>query len=388
MSTGVAVCVTGADGFVGGHVVRLLAERGYTVRGTHRGRGRGERRIAALGGEPVVADVLDRSALDAAVSGSKIVIHCAGAVGSPPTGRAWEANVAGPARAVEAAAAAGAERVVVTSSVLALGFAPPGRTGDEEDRVEAPVPLSYPDSKREGERAALDAGRRLGVEVVVVNPGYVLGPPVHREGPGGSSLVVCQYMRGRLPAVMDGQTNLVDVRDVAEGHVLAAERGRPGERYVLGGQDIAWAELFERIAEVSGVRHPVLVLPPRLATAARAGERAKLPMPMAAETLTTMGANTRFSSRKAERELGYRPRPFDEMLRDTVDWCAERIAAGDFNEEPSAMARMAKLVQRADRAGALAPLRRAERRYTRRFVTMSDGRRRYGEMQRVRRRRG
>ncbi|HEX8052771.1 MAG TPA: NAD-dependent epimerase/dehydratase family protein [Thermoleophilaceae bacterium] len=371
MSAGLSVCVTGAAGFVGAHVVRLMVERGHEVRGTYRGGG--EDRLRELGAEPVRADVLDRDAIDAAVRGTGLIVHCAGAVGSPPSGSAWEANTAGPARVVEAAARAGIERVVVTSSVLALGFAPPGRTGDEEDRVESRVPLVYPESKREGDRGALEAGRRLGVEVVVVHPGYVLGPPVRPEDSGGSSRVVCQYLRGRLPAVVGGDTNLVDVRDVAEGHVLAAERGRPGERYVLGGHDIAWADLIERLAERSGVRHPVFVLPPAFATAARAGERARLPMPMPAETLTLMGGNTRFSSRKAERDLGYRARPLDETLGDTVDWCTERIRAGMDASESSALSRMSAMIQRAGAAGALGPVHAAERRFGRRLIAGSDG---------------
>jgi dihydroflavonol-4-reductase len=348
-----------------------MVERGDRVRGTHRGSGAD--RLRELGAEAVQADVLDRDALDAAVRGTSLVVHCAGAVGSPPAGRAWEANTSGPARVVEAAARAGIERVVVTSSVLALGFAPPGRTGDEEDRVASRVRLVYPESKREGDRGALEAGRRLGVEVVVVHPGYVLGPPVRREDSGGSSRVVCQYLRGRLPAVMGGDTNLVDVRDVAEGHVLAAERGRPGERYVLGGHDIPWADLIERLAELSGVRHPVFVLPPAFATAARAGERARIPTPMPAETLTLMGGNTRFSSRKAERDLGYRARPLDETLRDTVDWCTERMHAGLDGSESSALSRASELIQRAGAAGALDPVHAAERRFGRRFLTGSNG---------------
>ena len=337
------------------------------MRATHR-RDASAARLRALGAEPVRAEVLDVDSLRAAFQGCATVIHCAGSVGAPPAGRAWEANAAGPANAVEAAAACGARRVVVTSSVLALGFGPRGRPGDEQTSVEPPGALRYAASKREGERRALAAGARAGVDVVVVNPGYVIGPPAEADGAPGSSQIVGQYLRGRLPAVIGGQTNIVDVGDVADGHLRAAERGRAGERYVIGGHDIAWAELIERIAELSRVRHPVLVLPPAVATAARAGERVGLRAPMPAETLTSMGGNTRFSSRKAESELGYRARPLDDTLRDTIAWFETRIEAGAFDDGASSLARFASWVRRADVVGALAPVRAAERMLGRPFV--------------------
>lgn len=359
--------MTGADGFVGLHVVRELVEQGHEVRGTHR-RPASSATLRALGAEPVTADVLEPESLRDAFGGVEAVVHCAGAVGAPPVGPAWEANASGPSNVVHAAAEVGAPRVVVTSSVLALGFAPPGRAGDERHSVEPRAPLAYPRSKRAGELGALRAGAQRGVDVVVLNPGYVLGPPVDRDGSPGSSAVVGQYLRGRLPAVIGGRTNVVDVRDVAAAHVLAVSRGRPGERYVIGGHDIAWAELIERVAELSGVRQPVLVLPPAVATAARAGERVGLAGPMPAETLTAMGSDTRFSSRKAEAELGYRARPLDETLLDTISWFRARIAAGAFNGGESSMARASALVRRAERVGALGPVRVAERRLGRRLV--------------------
>ena len=106
--------------------------------------------------------------------------------------------------------------------------------------------------------------------MVVVNPSYVFGAPVDRSQPGETSTrMIGNYLRGRLPAVVDAQTNVVDVRDVAAGHLLAAERGRPGERYVLGGHDLGWVELIERVGELSGVHHPLVVLPPEAGAARR-----------------------------------------------------------------------------------------------------------------------
>ena len=160
----------------------------------------------------------------------------------------------GPRLAVEAAAAEGVRRVVLTSSVAAIGPAPPGEVGSEEDMYRGGgLGLTYVDAKHEGESEALAAGARLGVEVVVVNPSYVFGVPIDPRHPGETSnRIIGNYLRGRLPAVVDGETNAADVRDVAAGHLMAAEKGTPGERYVLGGHDIRWVELVERVAELSG----------------------------------------------------------------------------------------------------------------------------------------
>ena len=139
-------------------------------------------------------------------------------------------NALGPRVAVEAAAAEGVGRVVVTSSVAGIGPAAPGEIGTEEDDFRAgELGLTYVDSKHEGEFEALAAGAREGIEVVIVNPSYVLGVPVDRSQPGETSTrTIGNYLRGRLPAVVDGHTNIVDVRDVATGHLRAAEKGRPG----------------------------------------------------------------------------------------------------------------------------------------------------------------
>ena len=186
------------------------------------------------------ADVLDRAALRRAFRGCEIVFHAAGMVGSRPPELVWQVNALAPRIAVEAAAAEGVRRVVVTSSVAGIGPAPADRPGTEEDVYAGwGLGLTYPDAKHEGESEALAAGARLGVEVVVVNPSYVFGAPIDRSQPGETSTrTIGNYLRGRLPAVVDAQTNVVDVRDVAKGHLLAADKGRAGERYVLGGHDV------------------------------------------------------------------------------------------------------------------------------------------------------
>src|SRR5215203_4715404 len=157
----VTVCVTGATGFIGGHVTRLQSQKG-PVRVTYRDEERLER-LRELDVEPVRADTMDRPALRRAFRGCELVYHTAGFVGSRPSERVWEVNALGPRLAVEAAAAEGMRRVVVTSSVAAIGPAPEGEIGSEDDVYRGGLGLTYADAKHEGESEALAAGARLGV---------------------------------------------------------------------------------------------------------------------------------------------------------------------------------------------------------------------------------
>jgi dihydroflavonol-4-reductase len=365
----VRACVTGATGFIGGHVARLQSESGGDVRATYRDEPRLDR-LHGLAVEPVAADVLDRAALRRAFRGCELVFHAAGYVGSRPAERVWEVNALGPRLAVEAAAAEGVRRVVVTSSVAGIGPVAPGEVGDEtQPFLSGGLGMTYVDAKHEGESEAVAAGARLGVEVVVVNPSYVFGVPVDRARPGETSTrMIGNYMRGRLPAVVDGETNVVDVRDVAAGHLAAAERGTPGERYVLGGEDVRWVELLERVGELSGRRHPLVVLPRETAAAARLADRLRLPSPISPEGVVLMAQNWRYSSRKARRELGYRARKLDTTLRDTVDWYAELIENGALGGGASSMSLAAAGVRLAGRAGLLRGVRVAESLLGRRLV--------------------
>jgi dihydroflavonol-4-reductase len=358
----VTVCVTGATGFIGAHVARVASELCPPVRATYRN----EARLARLGEievESVKADVLDRAALRRAFRGCDVVFHCAGFVGARPVERVWRVNALAPRIAVEAAAAEGVRRVVVTSSVAGIGPAPPGRQGTEDDLYRGGLGLTYPDAKHEGEAEALAAGARVGVEVVVVNPSYVFGAPVDRSLPGETSTrMIGNYLRGRLPAIVDGETNAVDVRDVAQGHFLASERGRPGERYVLGGHDVRWVDLLERVAKLSGVHHPLIVLPPEAGALARRRESLGLPGLVRAEGIVLMAQNWRYSSRKARRELGYRARSLDRTLRDTIDWYRELLEDGTLGAgSPSPFSLAAAAVRLAGRIGVLDGVELAER---------------------------
>jgi dihydroflavonol-4-reductase len=248
------------------------------------------------------------------------------------------------------------ERVVLTSSVGGVGPATHGRAGRENDVYRGGgLGLTYVDSKHEGESEALAAGARCGIEVVVVNPAYVLGVPVNPLEPGETSTrIVGNYLRGRLPAIVDGATNIVHVEDAALGHLLAAELGGPGERYILGGENVAWTDLMELVADLSGVRHPVLVIPRDAAEAIAAASSLSGGLVISPEAFALMAQDWRYSSEKAKRELGYRPRGLKPTLRETVEWYMELIQSGAIaGARPSVMSLGSLGVRLAARAGGL-----------------------------------
>jgi len=329
----VKATVTGATGFLGAHVARLLDERGDDVRVVYRNPAKLDL-LAGIEFKRSKADALDFEAMRKAMGGSDVVFHAAGYVGSTPAELVWDMNARAPRVAVEAAAAEGVGRVVITSTISAIGTASNGPADETTQYPENWLGLLYPDSKRQGEREALEAGERLGIEVVVVNPGYVLGVPVDRSQPGETSTqTVGSYLRGRLPAVIDAPMNFVDVTDVAAGHLLAAEHGRPGERYILGGENLTWPSFIDRLGDISEVHHPVFVLPGEVAVAARVRETLALPGLISAQGYELMAQDWRFSSAKAKRELGYSARPLDETLAATVEWYLELIESGAFEGE-------------------------------------------------------
>ncbi len=364
------VCVTGATGFVGAHVVRALAERGDDVRVVYRN----PDRLKALGSiryRRAKADVLDFKAMRRALRGIDVLFHVAGYVASSPIERVWQLNARGPDIAVQAAAAEGVKRVVLTSTISAIGTA--NGDGPAHEGTSYPedwLGLVYPDSKHAGENAALDAAERHDIEVVVVNPGYVLGVPVNRTQPGETSTrTIGNYLRGRLPGVLDAPMNFVDVEDVATGHLLAAERGTTGERYILGGDNLGWPQLIDRVAALSGVRYPILVLPTAIGRLARIREAMGLPGALSAEASNLMGQDWRFSSKKARKELGFETRALDDTLEDTIEWYLELIEAGAFaDSRGSNLSRIAGSMQLASRLGLLTPVRIGQRVLGKRLV--------------------
>jgi dihydroflavonol-4-reductase len=300
-----------------------------------------------------------------------VLFHVAGFVASSPVQRVWELNAEGPVVAVETAAAEGVRRVVLTSTISAIGTANGDGPADESTSYpEEWLGLVYPDSKHAGERAALEAAERHGVELVVVNPAHVLGVPVDRSQPGETSTrTIGNYIRGRLPGVLDAPMNFVDVEDVAFGHLLAADNGKSGERYILGGVNLGWVQLIDRVAELSGVRYPTLVLPISIRRLTRIREAAGLPGALSAEASNLMGQDWRFTSQKARDELGYTSRPLDDTLKATIDWYVELTEAGAFNDSRvSGLSRWTDSMRLASRLGLLTPLRGGQRVTGRRIV--------------------
>jgi dihydroflavonol-4-reductase len=279
--------VTGASGFIGGHVVQALRGRGMDVR---------DERV----------DVLDSAGLERAMEGCDAVFHVAALYSYDAAPELLElVNVEGTRRVVEAAERAGVSRLVVTSTAGTCGPVP-GRAATEEDGPPAwELDVPYKRTKLEAERIALAAG------AIVVNPTAPVGTGDLRPTPTGRMVagVAHRRMRGYLAGT---GLNVVDVRDVGLGHALALEHGRPGERYLLGGENLPLRELFARIADIAGVPRPRIRVPYAAAHAAAAARLvnrhevrlARLPM--------------YFDSSKAERELGYRARPVERALTQAV----------------------------------------------------------------------
>ncbi|HEY2771341.1 MAG TPA: NAD-dependent epimerase/dehydratase family protein [Solirubrobacteraceae bacterium] len=316
-----ATLVTGATGFIGSHVARLLSERGDEVRALVRP-GSTPAALEGLAARVVEGDVLDRRSVRRAMRGVGRVFHLAGTTNLHVSReRAFALNVGGTRVVLEEALRAEVERTVYTSSVAAIGPAPAGETANESNVWDAGrYAIPYVDSKHEAEAVALRFGAR-GLPLVIVNPAHVLGA----GDPGRSSTaLVRRFMRRQIPAYVDGTLNIVGVEDVARGHLLADERGRLGERYILGNRNFTVDRLFADLGRLSGVEPPAIKLPLQVALAlAAAGER--LPWPLPSTTEVRMASlNWAFVSTKARRELGWRTSPHEDALEQTVEWYRHR----------------------------------------------------------------
>jgi dihydroflavonol-4-reductase len=317
--------VTGATGFVGSHVTRLLVERGDDVIATVRPRSRTET-LERLGVKTVPTDVLDRRAVRRALRGVDRVFHLAGTtdVGAP-RGPVFSVNVEGTRIVLEESLRADVERVVYTSSVVAVGPAPEGRTADETNRWDAGrYGIPYVDAKHEAEVTA----RRLlarGLPVVIVNPAHVLGAGDRGRS---STVLVRRFLRRQIRAYVDGTLNVVGVQDVARGHLLADERGRVGERYILGNRNFTLDRLFADLGRLSGVEPPAVKLPLPVALALTSAGKSLSPvwMPTPAE-VRAAALRWAFVNTKAKRELGWSTSPHEDCLEETINWYRERDRA-------------------------------------------------------------
>jgi dihydroflavonol-4-reductase len=315
------VFLTGGSGLIGGALADRLAERGDEVVALARSDG-AERALAARGARVVRGDVLDEDALASGMAGCELLYHVAGVNALCPEDPAhlFHVNVRGAETAVRAAARAGVRRVVLTSSAASLGE-PHGTVGHEETIHRGTYLSVYERSKHEGELAAFAAARRAGVELVSINPSSVQGP----GRSGGTGRILIAYLNGRLPAFIDTQISVVDIDDCVEGHLLGAERGVPGERYVLNGDTIPATDALAIVTELSGVRHRVRLLPAPAARAVAAlvegayKARGRTP-PVCREMVRTLLHGHRYDGSRAERELGLRYTPMKETFRRTIEW--------------------------------------------------------------------
>ena len=312
--------VTGASGFVGWHVARLLGERGHKVRALVRP----SSAIRELEVEPVTGDLRDRASLDRAVAGCGLVFHVAAdyRLWARHPRELYSSNVDGTRNLLEAARKAGVERVVYTSTVGCIGM-PQGELGDESTPVRLEdMTGAYKRSKFMAEQAALEFAQ-AGFPVVIVNPTAPIGDHDFKPTPTGK--IILDFLNGDMPAFIDTGLNLVDVRDVAAGELLACERGRPGERYILGCENVTLGEILARLARITGRPAPKMKLPYAVAYAAGVTTTGWAMItgkpPRAPLDAVRMARKKMFvSTEKAMRELGYVPGPVDAALARAVEW--------------------------------------------------------------------
>ncbi len=315
------VFLTGGSGFIGGAITKRLIERGDQVVALARS-DTAAAVVSERGAQAVHGHVLDGDALAAGMKGCDVAYHVAGINSHcpPDPELLLRVNVQGTETAVRAAARAGVGRLVYTSSGAAVGEAA-GTVGREDSPHRGSYLSVYDRSKHEGERAAFAAGASDGVEVVAVNPSSVQGPG-RSEGNGK---LVLDYLNGRLRAFVDTNISIVDIDDCAEGHLLAAERGQPGERYLLNGATISSDEALEIVAEISGVRERVRIVPAGVARAlAAAGEVAfragGRTSPMCRARVRTILHGHKYDGSRATRELGLAYTPAPETFRRMIEW--------------------------------------------------------------------
>jgi dihydroflavonol-4-reductase len=325
MTPATRVLVTGAGGFVGSAVVRRALADGFQVRASVRGSSP-VANLAGLDVEVVRADIRDHDMVDRAVADCRYVFHVAADY------RLWardpeeivRTNVDGTRTVMEAAQRAGVERIVYTSSVATLALRPEGQPADETQPLTEDAAIgAYKRSKVMAEKVVLEMVARGGLQAVIVNPSTPIGPRDARPTPTGR--IIVEAASGRMPAFVDTGLNLVHVDDVAAGHLAALKQGRIGERYILGGENVALGTMLADIASMVHRRAPTV----------RISRRLLYPLAYAAEGvamitgrepfLTVDGLHLAkyrmyFTSAKAEQELGYRPRPYEDGLRDAIHW--------------------------------------------------------------------
>ena len=317
--------VTGATGFVGSHVARVLAEQGADLRLLVRS-GSDPKNIEGLKADRVAGDLCDPASLEKAMAGCDVVFHVAADyrlwVRDPE--RMYRANVEGTRAILKAALQNGVRRVVYTSSVATMGFSSNGHVADENSPVSLENMIGpYKRSKFLAEEVAIEAGHS-GMDVVVVNPSTPVGERDIKPTPTGR--IILDFLKKKFPAYVDTGLNLVDVSECAHGHVAALEKGRSGERYILGGENLTLKQILDELAAITGLPSPKVRVPYVVALATGVVDeiltgRILKREPRATIDAVRMGRKKMFvSSNKAARELGWKIVPVDNALRCAVDW--------------------------------------------------------------------
>lgn len=317
--------VTGATGFLGSHVARALADQGADLRLLVRPTSK-LRNIEGLKAETATGELRDAGSLEIAMAGCETVFHVAADyrlwVNDPA--EMYQSNVGGTRSVLEAARKNGIRRVVYTSSVATVGFTSNGHPANEE----SPVALAdmighYKRSKFMAEQLALEAGRG-GMDVVTVNPTTPVGERDIKPTPTGR--IVLDFLKRKFPAYVETGLNLVDARECARGHVAALERGKTGERYILGGEDLTLKQILDTLGRITGLPSPKVKLPYFFAFATGVVDEAITGRllrrePRATVDTVRMGKKKMYAnSGKAERELGWKIVPVEGALRRAVEW--------------------------------------------------------------------
>jgi len=317
--------VTGATGFVGSHVARVLAEQGADLRLLVRAKS-DPKNIEGLRADRVIGDLRDPASLEKAMAGCEVIFHVAADyrlwIRDPE--QMYRSNVEGTRAILEAARKNGVRRVVYTSSVATMGFTANGHPADEDSPVSLDNMIGhYKRSKFMAEQLALDAGRS-GTKVVIVNPTTPVGERDIKPTPTGR--IVVDFLKKKFPAYVDTGLNLVDVTECARGHVAALEKGHSGERYILGGENLTLKQILDKLAAITGLPSPKVRVPYVLALATGVADELVTGHilhrePRATIDAVRMGRKKMFvTSSKAERELGWQVLPVEGALRRAVEW--------------------------------------------------------------------
>ena len=316
--------ITGATGFVGANVVRALLSSGFEVRALAR-KGADTRNIDGLALEKVEGDLSDKDLLTEALGGCDALFHVAAlySLWRADKDAIYKTNVEGTCNILDAAAAAGVARVVYTSSVAAIGVPPAGAIADETFVTSADHLVSpYKKSKYLAEQEALKRARS-GQHIVIVNPSTPIGPYDIKPTPTGE--IVLRFLNREMPAYVNTGLNIVDVEDVAAGHLLALERGLPGERYILGNSNLSLKEILEILSSLTGMKAPSICIPhfiPLMAAfvdecvLARLGKRPTVSLDSVRMSRKPMF----YDSTKAIHDLGFPQSPITGALEKAIRW--------------------------------------------------------------------